>query len=217
MSRSIGIVSIAPDDGERLDAIAALHISLLPFGPMSPFGKKFVRALGYELPVRDGSMQIAGMEVDGELVGYIAYTKDARGFYGATIKKHFLHICWLTFRSLIAKPVRIGSVFRALRILRSRTNVDDIPSDTAEITAIAVSPEFSSAEFVRESGVRVSQDLVLFAKDDLRTQGIRVLRGVIDGFNKAAVMMFGHLGASIEKYEQAGESMYVINLKLETD
>jgi len=216
MAEQKKIITVEATDAGRLDVIAKLHLKLFSFGPMSPFGERFVRILGYELPIRDGLMQLACMEIEGVIVGFIAYTVDAKGFYAAALKNHWLRVLAMTISSIIAKPSRLGAALRAARVARERSSAKDVPEEgMAEITAIAVLPEYGGAEYARRTGIRVSSELIAHAKSDVKHLGARQLRGVIDGFNRPAVMMFGLSGATVTPFEQAGEPMYSIVFDLD--
>lgn len=211
------IFSVSADDREWLTEVALLHIDLLSFGPMSPFGTDFVRVVGYELPIRDGLMQLACIKIDGQIVGFIAYAQDAQNFYKAALSQHIVRTAWMTIRALFARPTRVAALLRAIKVAKDRSGNCQIEKNTAEITAIAVRPEFSDAEFVRRTGIRASRELVTHALRKVAQGGAKRLRGVIDGFNKPAVMMFGQLGAEISNFEQAGEPMYAIVLDVQAD
>ncbi len=209
------LTAVTADDHERLDAIAQMHMDLLDFGPMAPLGKRFVRTIGYQMPIHDGLMSVACIEVDGRLAGFIGYTEQAKGFFSAALRAHPFKLCGLLLLAVLQKPSRLVALYHAARVITARESTDDAGESPAEITAIAAAEEFTNRQFVRAHGLRVSEELINHAKKDLQGRGVRRLRGTIDGFNKATVMMFGQLGATITSLEQAGEPMFAATFDLD--
>lgn len=205
------MVDVRFDDYELLTNVAELHAHLLHFGPIAPFGVRFIRTIAYELPLRQGLMSLA-CALDGDrIAGFVAFTESAAQFHETTIRKNRLHIALALLRALIAKPARMARIGRAIRMTSNRPPVSTSSVDSmAEMIALAVDLDYQGTAAIRRLGYRVSTELVRYAQRRLRERQFSQLRGIVDAFNKRTLFMYSQLGASITKIDQAGEPMYEV-------
>jgi hypothetical protein len=190
---------IGARDGEAVTQIAQLHMQLLSFGPAAALGEDFVREIGYAAPLKAGRLRLVVFEVDGRVAGYIALTTDARNFQTETIKENLFSVAWILMKLLILHPHRIGALLRAVRAASSHhKEADLIDSSCGEIAALAVHPDYCSAEFFRQTRFRPSEELIKYAAICLRRAGLRKMRTFVDADNRSVLMMHQRLGARFE-------------------
>lgn len=199
---------IGANDKDDMKTVSSLHMELLGFGPMAGLGERFIREICYVKPVQDGLMRLALYEIDGKAAGFVAYTDKSISFHRHALKDHWIYAGWLTFLSLLEKPMRLKALIRAIRVVLSRRSEIKTGSDPmGEVVCIAVKPEFLRGKFVRNTGIRVSEELVTYGADQLSKTGVDEMRMLVDADNKAPLFLYHRLGATFEDYEQAGEPM----------
>ena len=79
---------------------------------------------------------------------------------------------------------------------------------------IAVRRQYLTHDFVRRTGLRISQELIVHASNRLREAGVLKMRMLVDPWNKSALFLYHSLGASFESYSHAGESMVQVWFEL---
>jgi hypothetical protein len=207
---------VSADNKADLKTVSALHMELLGFGPMAGLGERFVREICYVKPLQDELMRIAIYEVDNQPAGFIAYTGKSITFHRHALKDHWIYAGWLVFLSLLEKPTRFKALIRAIKVVLSRRAEKQIANDPmGEVICIAVKPKFLQGKFVRQTKIRISEELVKYGADKLRQIGVDEMRMLVDADNKAPLFLYHKLGASFEDYEQAGEPMVQVVFDLE--
>lgn len=187
---------VVPSDEEGLDIITALHIERLSFGPMAQFGDKFIREICYAAPLRDGLVHLAIAEVDGQPAGFVGYADDGELFHSSLIRHYFLKAGWLAGLSLLQQPRRLLRLPRALRVVRSRTEMPkEFSSVQAELIVIGARADFLKPAFVQRTGLRVSYLMLEHAFDHFRQRGVKRIRLVTDADNRPVLFLYQSLGA----------------------
>ena len=205
-------------EGADLRKVSAMHMELLDFGPMAGLGEPFVRKACYAMHMRDGMLNCALCEVDGNPAGFVAYTDRAISFHREGLSKHWFYAGVTLVQSLLQDLRRCLALVRALRVVASRRGESQEHSDPlGEIVCIAVKQEYLQPEFVKKQGVRISEKLIEYAGEQLRGQGIARMRALVDANNTAALFLYHKLGATFEGYEQAGEPMIEVWIDLAED
>lgn len=200
--------TLTPSDEAGIRAVARLHMELLDFGPMAGLGERFIREVGYRLLMRDGMLRVVLASVDGDPIGFVAYTERSISFHRSSLGKHPVRVAWTLMCSLLEEPRRIAALARALRVLKSRRGEVTRGSDPlGELVAIAVKREALTSAFVKRTGLRVSESLVTLVQQKLARAGIDEMRMLVDHDNKAALFMYHRMGARMQPYVQAGEPM----------
>jgi hypothetical protein len=196
---------ITAEDVEDLDTVARLHLQLLDFGPMSALGLRFVRDVCYRMLLADGVLRLALCEVEGQPAGFVAYTSQSVQFHRVSLRRHWFAAGWAALRAIIENPRRVHGLLRTLRVLRSRRGHQDRECDPlGEVVCLAARPEYLTARSVREAGVRVSEELELYALDRLRRLGVERVRMIVDADNKRALFLHHRLGGRFERSELGG-------------
>jgi ribosomal protein S18 acetylase RimI-like enzyme len=183
-------------------------MELLAFGPMAGLGELFIREVCYRMLMSEGQLRVALYEVDGEPAGFAAYTDQAFGFHRSALHKRLPRIAWVLVRSFLREPARFMHFLRALRVLASRrSEVTRAQEPAGEVVCVAVRPQYLRAGFVRESGLRVSEELVRHCARKLREARMTQMRMLVDADNRAVLLLYHLLGARFTPYVQAGEPM----------
>ncbi len=204
----LGIRPARWDDAEAMHRVAALHMELLDYGPMAGLGERFIRRAIYEQHLRDGSLRAALYEVAGRAVGFVAYTDQPWTFHRVTLRRHWPRTAWILFTSLLREPGRVLNLWRAMRVTLSRRGEVQIARDgVGEVVCIAVQRAYLAPRFARESGRRLSEDLVAYAACELGRTGLDEMRMLVDADNREVLFLYHRLGARFERYTQAGEPM----------
>jgi ribosomal protein S18 acetylase RimI-like enzyme len=191
------IRQVTPTDAQGLDIIAALHMELLPFGPMTKFGQRLIRDICYAAPLRKGLVKLAIAEVDGQPAGFIGYSDNSELFYHSLIRGNLLQASWVMMFSLLQRPRRILGVPRALQVMLSRNNLlQEFEKLRQEVIVFAVRPEFLTPAFVRRTGLRVGAQLINHAFDYFRRNGVKQVRMIVDASNRPVLFFYSSLGAN---------------------
>jgi len=204
--------------GDSHDAavVARLHMSLFGYGPVGQLGEGFLSRFCYTKLIREGLIRAAVFEVDGEPAGFVAYTTLAVTFHRLALRKYPLHAGGALIYSMVRSPRVVLSVLKALHLMVSRrSQQEELGSDPcAEILAFGVLPQYRDREFVRRTGIRISQRLVEHATTFFKQNGLSEARAVVDTTNRPTLLFYRMLGASLEPYVQAGISSRLVRLPL---
>jgi ribosomal protein S18 acetylase RimI-like enzyme len=120
--------------------------------------------------------------------------------------------------SILREPIALRGLPRALKLVIARRGEKRLGEDPlAEIVAIGVRPEYLTADFIRRTGKRVAEALVLHAASHFRREGMKEMRMVVDADNRAALFFYHRLGARFEAYEQAVVPSVQVWLDLDKD
>lgn len=197
---------VAPGSRGDLKTVGRLHMELLGFGPMAALGEPFIREICYGVQLADGLLRIALGEIDGRPAGFVAYTSKSITFHRAALRNHWFYAGWVVALAILANPRILIRLVRAVRVVVSRRGETRLGEDPmGEVVCIAAKPEFLAGRFARLSGIRVSDELTKHAARQLRAEGVREMRMIVDADNKKVLLLYHSLGAQFEKYEQAGE------------
>ena len=210
-ANATGAIREIAHDSADLRKVSAMHMQLLDWGPMAGLGETFVRKACYAMHMRDGTLQCALYEVEGEPAGFVAYTDRSVGFHREGLRKHWMYAGLSLAESLLEDPRRSLALVRALRVVASRRGEADEHSDPlGEIVCLAVKPEYLKPDFIRKRGIHVSEELIRYAGRRLRVRGVTRMRAHTDAFNKAVLFLYHRLGATFAPFVQAGESMIAV-------
>jgi len=202
------IREVDADDSRTIGHVARLHIELLGFGPLAAFGPRLVREFGYRLPMKNGLLELAVYEAEGDIGGFVAYTADPDALHSTAVGRSWPRLTVLMLASLIESPRRLHDLARAVRIWRSRApEPEGGTRGLGEIAAIAARPEYVGIQFVRQHKLRVSEVLLDHAIAAFRRQKLTRLRGLLHADNPAPQLMYGRRGARFRHFEQAGVGM----------
>jgi len=199
------------DPSKRSDAalVAGLHMRLLGFGPMAGLGEIFLRDFCYTVLIREGLLRAAVYEADGQAAGFIAYTDRSITFHRDALRRHPFHVGWVLLRSVTFEPRLLAKILRAARVILSRRGETSIGTDPiAEVVAIGVLPEFRSAKFVRRTGRRISEELILHAARWFWSRGLDRMRLIVDADNLPTILFYHGLGGELSQLTYGGVPSY---------
>jgi ribosomal protein S18 acetylase RimI-like enzyme len=206
-----------PLDDSEIGEVARLHAQILDFGPMSGLGERFVRRIGYELPIKAGLLHVTLAVVDGAIAGFAAYTPHSGTFQQEALRLHRSTVLWTLLRSILEDPRRLWALISAARVIVSRDTYVPAPgTKVGEFAALAVRPEYRTAEFFRLTRVRVGEELTRHVIDYMQQAGVDAVRGFVDAHNKPALLMYQRLGARFQECRVGGRPMFQVSFDLRT-
>jgi len=183
--------------------LAALHGSLMEHSPVVLLGPRFMEHFYYRVLPQMGLIVGAVAYVDETPAGFIVATRDSDGFMGQAIRKHWLYLLWLLGISVVLQPTRLGALWEAVQIMRNR-NTTGRREAAGELLSFGVLADFRSAKFTRRTGLKISQDLMSSALQQLREQDVRVIRSLVDQDNLSVKLMYRGLGWELSASDVAG-------------
>lgn len=213
---SCQIREISAGDRKDLAEVAKLHMESLFFGPLAGLGETFVRQIGYAAPMKDGRLNVALYEVDGETAGFIAFTDKALELQTRTIREHWASAAWILAEHFLRHPHRVGGLLRAVRAsVAHREESGAAEGLYGEVAALVVRPEYCTADFYRRARVRISEELIRYAAACLKRAGMRTLRTFVDADNRPVLMVYNRFGARFENVQYGGVPTVRVALNLE--
>jgi ribosomal protein S18 acetylase RimI-like enzyme len=127
--------------------------------------------------------------VDERPAGFIVATHDSSGFMQAALRRRFLHVAWVLAWSVLRDPSRLGAIMEAVRIMRGLP--PPVPGQSGgEILSFGVLPEFRARDFVMRTRLRISQDLLNAAIEQLSRGGTERVRVIVDADNLEARLFY---------------------------
>ncbi len=186
------------------DAVAEMHVRMLPTSPVVLLGKRFLRDFYYTLLPAHGYIHVMIAYIGDQPAGFIAVTPDPNGFMGIALRRWWYRIGWILFVSVLAQPVkRLAALWEAFQIMTARKDVTPDPF-TAEFLSLAVLPEFTNPKFVQESGLRVARELITQGVQVLADTGAKRVLAVVDADNLPARLMYFGLGWQLNRTSVPG-------------
>jgi hypothetical protein len=195
-----------PDREDDAVLAARLHVSLFrEIGPIAQLGERLLREYCYAFLLRKKLMKAVVIEVGGEPAGLAAYTGDPLGLHRAALRSHLPFLIGATLRAVVAKPSLLLRLPAAVRLIWSRVGEKLPVSDArfAEIVAFGVLPQFLSSQFIRRTGLHVSDLLLNRVLDELWSSGYRRVRGIILASNKPVVAFSSVRASRVEEFPTA--------------
>ncbi len=184
------VVREVDPDSERDTAWAAeLHRELFAdIGLIAQLGQRVLQRFCYGRLVKDRLMRAALAVVDDKPAGLIAWTKDSRAVHRAALGSHLgAALREIVLATIIAPRILLGMP-GAARLLAERRNENSAGGrPVAEVLALGVREEYRNRQFLRETGVRLSDSLLHRALTMLVADGVTEGRGVILAANKPAI------------------------------
>ena len=176
-------------------ATAYLHAALLPASPVVRLGTDFMLQFYYHHLVRDGLIGCRVVRVDGHPAGFVAYTARPHDFMVAGLRRHAATLVRVLTGALVERPSRIITVAHTLGILKHRR--DDLaagPAYDAEIMSLGVLPQYRAPEFVRRTGMRLGERLVLDAMGALAAAGCETIAMLTEVRDRATALLLHSMG-----------------------
>jgi len=186
-----GVLRLDPDDPVQVDAIARLHLELLPASSTARFGPFFMTRFYFTRMVRSGLVAAHLYRHEGEYVGFSVFTEHPDSFMREGIRRHFFALCWISAVCFLADPRRLA-----------------IPSQMMRNDALAAGEPGMKVGYwltfgvkdthtrlrVGERGQRISNLLVHAMVDFFRKAGFDRLDGGVERNNKSALFFYHSCG-----------------------
>lgn len=182
---------IVPLEGEAelASAVAAMHEELLAHSPVVLLGRRFMERFYYSTLPGEGEIFGHVAFVAGEPAGFIVATADPGGFMSRAIRRHALRLAWLIGTSLVARPSGIVGLWESIQINRNLPDAGTLRG-TGEILSFGVREPYRKRRFIRQTGLRVSHDLMDSIVAAAAAHGCQRLRSLVDQDNTEARLFY---------------------------
>lgn len=203
MSISYEIVTFSQNTPAPARDLAQLHQTLLPTSPVALLGQEFMANFYYDILPREGLISGAVAYVDGQPAGFIVATPDSARFMKIALRRHWWRLIWVMGISVLRQPKRLGAIWEAGQIMGSRQ--PSSPEELAgELLSFGVLPAYRHGKFIRESGLKISQDLFHRAVAQIQAQGVSQIRAIVDADNTPAKLFYHGLGWQLDRTQVPG-------------
>lgn len=169
--------------------LARLHGVLLAHSPVALLGPEFMSRFYYrQLP---GLGLIFGQiaYINEQPAGFIVATDDSSGFMQRAVRSRFFSISATMTASVLRDPKRLGAIWEAIQIMRGLPSARP-GSPVGELLSFGVLPAFRSREFIVRSRLRISQDLLNAAVEQMKHRGVSSARVIVDADNLEARLFY---------------------------
>lgn len=175
--------------GDYAPDLARLHGELLAHSPVALLGPDFMKRFYYRQLPRLGLIFGLVAYVDDQPAGFIVATDDSSGFMQRAVRTKFFSIAGTMAWSVLRNPSRLGAIWEAIQIMRG------LPPGQAnrmvgELLSFGVLPAFRSREFMSASRLRISQDLLNAAVEQMTSRGVNTARVIVDADNLEARLFY---------------------------
>ena len=162
----------------QLQALSALHKSLLPDGFVTKLGEEFLRKYYYYTLLKARKMKSILYYAEGSYVGFISYTTEPFSMY---VKKRYLF--YLLIKALLKKPALIALMLEVLFLRRKKKP----EPKWGETLSMGVLPAYRRCE----GGIGLK--LYRYALDELKKAGMTHSFAFVRK-NKVRLKMHMHFG-----------------------
>jgi ribosomal protein S18 acetylase RimI-like enzyme len=156
-------------------------------------GRRFAEQFYYTILPREDLVFGVVAYVDNRPAGFVAATHDAARFMQRGLRRQWLPLVWVFGTSLLLEPKSMGAVWKAWRMMRNRRPATGNES-AGEILSFGVLAEYRELPFLRQTGLRISTDLLDSAVVQLHARGARVIRALVEANNIPAKLFYSGLG-----------------------
>lgn len=188
----LAIESADHEDRDAIDAVARMHVDLLPHG-LGQLGPRFVRDFLYVPGLRRGELQVGLARVDGVPAGFVTFTTSPDAYAGGGLAAQLPQAVVALTSSAIRDPRVVGAAWRVVR-RSSERSPGTIETADSEILAFGVRPEFRSGPFVRATGIRLSRALFDHAAERLVGLGHHTVQANVEADNLPTLQFYRFLG-----------------------
>lgn len=197
------------DPANETDTVwaAQLHQELFAdIGMVAKLGQRVLQRFCYGQMIQDGLMRAALAVVDGQPAGLMVFTTDSQAMFRAILRSHFLASLRELTSATLTRPRILLRLPGAARLVfqRHRERLEQ-NRPVAEVLCFGVKPEFRSHDFIRTTGIRVSDRLLHHTLLAFKNLGIPEGRGVIMVSNRPALAFMRMRAARIRPYPNASE------------
>lgn len=211
------IERLNPDNSDDVAGVTYLHANYLDDSPVLLMGERFLEDFYYTSLVRDELVHVVICKHEGKIVGFISYTEDPFRFIARGMRKHFLRLCWITVRSVIARPSLLADVFSVLRVSSDRSS--ETPKDQehiGEVLSLVAHPDFQKKK--PEGGEsRMTVRLFEEAAAHYAAAGFRKVRLNVKPENRASNIFCSVMGCTLAKITVDGVPFHQFTYEMPTD
>lgn len=204
MQANYVLTPLTPVEQASPSDLTELHCTLLPDSPIVLLGRRFMESFYYKTLVQEGVLCGAVAYVDGVPAGFIVGTVEAAGFMRRALRRHPLRLAWLFGVSVLGDPRRLAALWESWQIMRGQPETPVGADNVAEILSFGVLPTYRSPKFVRQSGLRISLDLLQLMLQQLYACRARRVRVVVDEDNLEARLFYQGQGWELGNERVAG-------------
>jgi ribosomal protein S18 acetylase RimI-like enzyme len=151
----------------------------------------------YRILPEEGLIFGAVAYVDDRPAGFIAATDDPAGFLRSAVRRRWPYLVWVLGGSVLSAPRSITAILEAAKVMRSRAPAKE-RCEEGEILSFGVAPEYREPRFIRQTGLRLSYDLLRIAVNQLRAKEIRLIRATVSADNAPAKLFYSGLGWAVD-------------------
>lgn len=151
---------------ENINTIVAIHMDAFDGFFLTFLGASFLRVMYHGYLEHEQSNLLIARDEDGDIFGFVAYSKDIGAFYRHLLNKHFLRLALQGARAALKQPRSSLRLIRALRKPRE-SNQD---RHHVALTSIAVAPRSSNAGIGRKLIDAVKRDTDFSIFDSIRLE-----------------------------------------------
>jgi ribosomal protein S18 acetylase RimI-like enzyme len=129
--------------------------------------------------------------------GFVVATSDSAGFMRSALYRQWPTLVRVLGTAILCQPRFIGTLWRVRQMVASRQPAH-AKMGSGEILSLGVLPAYREARFVRQTGWRISIDLLESAVTRLCEQGVQEVRALVEVDNIATKLFYRGLGWSVQ-------------------
>jgi ribosomal protein S18 acetylase RimI-like enzyme len=194
---------LTPFDAQHVAPVhelADLHAALLPASPIALLGRQFMERVYYQRLPRADLIFGTVAYVAGQPAGFIVATQDPSGFMRTALRQWWPLVVWVVGTSILRTPRLLGTVWEVLRVMAAKREQPRIEAE-GELLSLGVLEAYRTPRFIRESGLRISADLVESAVIRLQERGVRTVRATVSADNTPTKFFYSGLGWTLDQPE----------------
>lgn len=162
---------------QEISVIAQLHVRAFPNFFLTQLGESFLRLL-YKGYIEDDDSGIIVAEIDGSIIGFIAYSFDYSKFFKFLLSKHFLKFSLYAFFASVRHPSFIKRLFGALKKSDNVTKEEKY----VELASICVDPN--------NEGLGIGSELISYLIEIVDFETYEYINLETDAVQNDSVNMF---------------------------
>lgn len=185
------IVRLDGRDPELSNDVYELHSELT--SPVVWLGRRFARDFFYGALVQEGMVHCLVYRHEGETAGFLSYTENANGLFREGLKRRFFQLASILAVELVTRPTVLRDILFCMRNLSHAPSElgSDVP---AEFLTFVVREKYRTPEFLKETGIRVANELFAEGVRDLRARDVKKVKSSIKTDRLLAHVFHQHQG-----------------------
>jgi hypothetical protein len=207
----VAIGPLDPANAKDVAAVAALHEEHLADSPIAQLGPRFLRRFFYQTLIEEGLVGVFVCHLDGEVIGFLSYTRFPKDFIGRGVKRHPVRLGLVMLRTLVARERSFRDLWNVASFVLKRGK-DQAPAHDPEgdhIEAISlVAPPKHQKHIPPGGKSRLTIRLVETMAEHARSVGVARVIYTVSPKNTASNLLFNALGCDFEKRTYAGTTSF---------